>query len=64
MTAGAQLPAELVTGVLCLVSTRLVWRLPPVKPPLLIVVIAVLVGISPLATLVILRIVERNLFRS
>jgi hypothetical protein len=52
--AGALLLAALVTGVLCLVLTPVVWRIRRIKPPLAIVAAAVLVGLAPLATLIIL----------
>jgi hypothetical protein len=52
---GALLLAASVTGVLSLAMTPLVWRLRPIKPPLAILIAAVLVGIAPLVTLVILN---------
>ena len=50
----ALLLAALATGALCLGLTPLAWRLRSVKPPVGIVVIAVLVGIAPIVTLVVL----------
>ena len=55
LTAGALLLAALVTGIVCLVLTPLVWRLRRIKPPLAIVAAAVLVGLALLVTLVFLR---------
>jgi len=46
--------AALVTGVLCLALTPLVWRLRQIKPPLAIVATALVVGLAPLVTLVVL----------
>ena len=54
MATAALLTAALVTGLLCLALTPLVWRMRPVKPPLPIVLIAVLVGMAPIVTLVVL----------
>jgi hypothetical protein len=54
VTAGALLLAALVTGVFCLALTPLVWRMRHIKPPLAIVAAAVLVGLAPLVTLVVL----------
>ena len=51
MAAGALLLAAVVTGVLCLVLTPLVWRMRPDTPPWPIMAGAILVGILPLATL-------------
>ncbi len=53
MMAGTLLLAALVSGVVCLVLTPLVWKLRPVKPPLAIVIAAVLVGLAPIVTLVV-----------
>jgi hypothetical protein len=52
--AGALLLAALVTGILCLLLTPVIWRLRTVKPPLAIVVAAVVVGLAPLVTWVVL----------
>lgn len=55
MMATSLLLVALVTGVLCLALTPLVWRLRRVKPPLAIVLVAVLVGVAPIVTLVVLN---------
>ena len=52
---GALLLAASVTGLLSLALTPLVWRLRPIKPPLAILIAAVLVGMAPFVTLVILN---------
>lgn len=52
--AGGLLLAALVTGAACLLLTPIVWRLRKSKPPLAVGMAAVLVGLAPMITLVIL----------
>ncbi len=54
--AGGLLLAALVTGLLCLLLTPVVWWLPRTRPPVPLVLFGVLVGIAPVVTLVILSV--------
>lgn len=55
LTTGTMLLAALVTGVVCLLLTPVVWRMRTIKPPRPIVVAAVVIGLAPLITWLVLR---------
>lgn len=59
MLPGLLLLVALVTGILCLLLTPVVYRVRSEPPPLGVTVIAALVGVSPLVALLLIQLANR-----